>query len=343
MEHDAMNNVINVLCHSQPCPLSNQTVETTSLPNTTSAFGSLLSAIQNKVDSTGCYIDIVHAVPIKFNMGQIPNSPATTPGTQNTAQHDYFNMNTFSKAVVAIGHNEALETSIPSSPRPVVPPASVAVSLLERFIPPSTAEEYLHLFANDAPSALANRLFELSPQKGSLIFIYPTSLGASTFASTYLGPLLHPLLRTMVSIHNLSMDFGAGVGNIPAVDQMLPFDRMVQKLNLLLRKLSRGTSTVQHRLAPNPRYTLVEKSSQVVQLDRKVWTEWWVQQESGRIRTVVERYLKRGSMMPVGKDVTAATLVQEVLDGVRSTRSYAEYDEAREGIEVGVFVIKRTA
>jgi hypothetical protein len=47
-------------------------------------------------------------------------------------------------------------------------------------------------------------------------------------------------------------------------------------------------------------------------------------------------------MMPTKKDATAATLVQEVLDGVR-TRKYADYDEERKGIEVGVFVIKRTA
>lgn len=335
-----MNNVVYMLCHSQPCPLSNQTAEAIVWPNITSAFGSALSAIVYKIDSTGRYIDIVHAVPIKFNMGQIPNSPATTPNPQNMGQ-DYFSMNTFSKAVVAMDHHEALETSVPSSPRPLVPPASVSVSLLERFIPPSTAEEYLHLFATDAPSALVNRLFELSPQNGSLIFVYPTAEGATTFANTYLGPLLHPQLRTMVSIHNLSMDFGAGVGNIAAVDQMLPWERMVQKLSLLLRKLSRGNS-IMYRAGPNPRYTLVEKSAQLVQIDRKVWTEWWVQQEGPRIRTVVERYLKKGLMMPIGKDVTAATLVQEVLDGVRS-RSYAEYDEARKGIEVGVFVIKRTA
>ena len=333
-------NTVYFLCHTQPCPLSNQTSEAVIPPNVTSAFGSLLSTIQNRIESTDRYIDISHAIPIKFNMGQIPNSPASTPSLQNNAQ-DYFSINTFSRGVVAMEHTQALETSAPSSPRPIVPPASVNLSVLERFIPPSTAEEYLHLFAIDAPSALTNRLFELSPQNGSLVFIYPTLAGASAFANTYLGPLLHPILRTMVAIHHLSMDFGAGVGNIGAVDQMLPFDRMVQKLNLLLRKLSRGTSTM-HRPGPSPRYSLVEKRAQTVQIDRKVWTEWWVQQENARIRTVVERYLSRGLMMPRGKDVTAATLVQEVLDGVR-TRSYTEYDEAREGIEVGIFVIKRTA
>lgn len=342
MDLNSLSHAVYLLCHSQPCPLSDEITAGTLLPNVASAFSSLLSAIQNKVDSTGRWIDVSHAVPIKFNMAQIPSSPATTPNLQNTAQ-DYFSIKTTTRAVVALEHSQALETSVPSSPRPVVPPSSVSISLLERFIPPSTAEEYIHLFATDAPSALVNRLLELSPQNGSLIFIYPTATGASTFATTYLGPLIHPLLRTMCSVHGLSMDFGAMVGNIAAVDQMLSFERMTQKLNVLLRKLSRGTSTIMHRPGPSPRYTLVEKSTQVVHLDRKIWTEWWVQQESGRIRTVVERYLSRGAMMPSGKDVTAATLVQEALDGVRSTRSYADYDEAREGIEVGVFVIKRTA
>ncbi len=48
-------------------------------------------------------------------------------------------------------------------------------------------------------------------------------------------------------------------------------------------------------------------------------------------------------MRVAGKTVTAATLVQEVLDGVREGRKYAEYDIERRGVEVGVYVIKRTA
>ena len=335
MDLNSTNSVVNVLCHSQPCPLSNETVNATAYPYFTSAFEGLLSAIQAKIDGTSRYIDIVHAIPLKFNMTQIPTSPATTPSFQHNAP-DYFSVNVFSKAVVAIDHQDALNTSVPSSPRPVVPPSSISVSLLERFIPPSTIEEYLHLVDTDAPSVLINRLIELSPHSGTLIFIYPTAVGAKAFANTYLGPLLHPLLRTMVSIHNLSMDFGAGVGRVVPVDQMFDFGKMARKMSLLLRKLSRGTAQT-----TNSKYTLVDSSKQWVQLDRRVWTEWWVQQESGRIRTVVERYLNRGVMLPVSKKVTAATLVQEVLDGVR-TREYADYDAEREGIEVGVFVIKRT-
>ena len=332
-----MGTMIHVMCHTQPCPLPNETVNKTTAATVTSAFAGLVSAIQNKIDSTGRWIDIVHAVPLRFSMAQIPTSPATTPSVQDQPT-DYFD-NVFSKAVAAIDQYDTQNSSIPSSPRPIVAPSSINISLLERFIPPSSAEEYLNLLTIDGPSVLVNRLIELSPQSGSLVFIYPTGTGAETFATKYLGPLLHPLLRTMVSIHSLSMDFGAGVGKIAAIDQMLPFENMNRKLQILLRRLGRGTSTV-HRTAP--KFTLIESSKQVVQLDRNVWTEWWIQQETGRIRSVVDRYLARSVRLPVGKDVTAATLVQEVLDGVR-TRNYAEHDAQREGVEVGVFVIKRTA
>ena len=337
IDQSTIGTMIHVMCHTQPCPLSNGTVDETTTANVTSAFAGLVSAIQNKIDSTGRWIDIVHAVPLRFSMAQIPTSPATTPGAQNQAT-DYFD-NVFSKAVAAIDQYDTQNSSVPSSPRPIVAPSSINVSLLERFIPPSSAEEYLNLLTTDGPSVLVNRLIELSPRSGSLVFIYPTGIGAETFATTYLGPLLHPLLRTMVSIHNLSMDFGAGVGKIAAVDQMLPYENMNRKLQILLRRLGRGTSTAQRTA---PKFTLMESSKQVVQLDRSVWTEWWIQQETGRIRMVVDRYLARSVMLPVSKDVTAATLVQEVLDGVR-TRKYAEHDAQREGVEVGVFVIKRTA
>lgn len=335
--------IVSVLCHSQPSPLANDATGT----EATTAFHSMVSGIQEKINSSDLYIHITHAVPAKFSMNQIPNSPVTTPSLQSTgtATGDYFSLPTkvFSNAVVAMGHQDVLNSPVPSSPYPVVPPSSVTISLLERFIPPPSAEEYLHLFSPGGPSALVDRLTELSPTGGSLVFIYPTATGASSFANTYLGPLLHPLLRTMCSIHNLSMDFGAGIGSIGAVDQMLSFENLSRKIQILLRKLSRGKSAIYRK---PPKFTLVHSSRQQVDLDRKMWTEWWAQQEAPRMRTVVDRYLRRGSMLPSrigGQDVTAATLVQEVLDGVKDGRKYADYDAERDGVEVGVYVIKRTA
>ncbi|KAL6715309.1 hypothetical protein ACLMJK_007574 [Lecanora helva] len=333
---------VTVLCHSQPCPLPNDLPE----EEITTAFHLMMSAIYDKIRSTDRHIDVTHAIPIKFNMGQVPQSPATTPNIHNavTGPTDYFSPqnNVYSKAVIAPDHPGALDASIPPSPRPVVPPASMSMSLLERYIPPASAEEYDNLFSIDEQSALMDRLIEISPDGGSLIFIYPTAAGATTFANDYLGPLIHPLLRTMCSTHNLSMDFGAGVSKMAAVEKMFSFEEMSRKISILLRKLGRGTSVTRQA----PKFTLLASSKQRVDLERKTWSKWWTHQETPRMRAVVDRYLKRGTMLPTriaGQEVTAATLVQEVLDGVTEGRKYADYDPPRQGIEVGVFVIKRSA
>ena len=361
----ATNYVVYTLCHTQPCPLTNivvkpkdekkppifigdikvpvQTTETIGPVATT--FQVIEAAIQDSADPGGLYIDITYAVPVKFNMNHIPNSPVTTPNI-GASGADYFSMNVFPKAVVAMDHHHALNTSVPSSPHPVVAPSSISVSLLERFIPPSSTEEYLHLFAMDAPSVLVDRLIELSPRGGMLVFIYPTLHGATTFSSKYLNALLDPLLRNMVGLYKLSADFACGVGKAAAVNQMLPYETMLRKLSTLLRQLERG-ATAPHR--PKPKYKIMHSNPQVVPLERKEWTQWWVSQESERITRVISSYFNKGLMLPNKmntsgdiEDVTASDLVREVCDGIKE-RLYAESDAAREGIEVGVFVVKRTA
>lgn len=359
----ATNYVVYTLCHTQPCPLTNivvkpkdenkpptfigdikvpvQTTETVGPVATT--FQVIEAAIQDSADPGGLYIEITYAVPVKFNMNHIPNSPVTTPNI-GASGADYFSMNVFPKAVVAMDHHHALSTSVPSSPHPVVAPSSISVSLLERFIPPSSTEEYLHLFAMDAPSVLVDRLVELSPRGGMLVFIYPTLRGATTFSSKYLGALLDPLLRNMVGLYKLSADFACGVGKAAAVHQMLPYEKMLRRLSNLLRQLERGV-TAPNR--PKPRFKIMHSNTQTVPLERKEWTQWWVHQESERITKVVNTYFNKGLMLPNKmnvsgdiEDVTASDLVREVCYGVKE-RPYAEHDAPREGIEVGVFVVKR--
>lgn len=361
----ANNYVVHTLCHTQPCPLTNivvkpkdenkppifigdikvpvQTTETIGPIATT--FQVIEAAIQDSADPGGLYIVITYAVPVKFNMNHIPNSPVTTPNI-GASGADYFSMNVFPKAVVAMDHHHALNTSVPSSPHPIVPPSTISVSLLERFIPPSSTEEYLHLFATDAPSVLVDRLVELSPSGGMLVFIYPTLHGATTFSSKYLGTLLDPLLRNMVGLYKLSADFACGVGKAAAVNQMLPYEKMLRKLSALLRQLELVAAAPRR---PKPKYKIMHSNPQVVPLERKDWTQWWIHQESERITRVVNSYFNKGLMLPNKmnasgdiEDVTASDLVREVCDGVKE-RPYAESDAAREGIEVGVFVVKRTA
>ena len=359
-----INYVLYTLCHTQPCPLTNivvkpkdenktptfigdikvpvQTTETIGPVATT--FQVIEAAIQDSAEPGGLYIDITYAVPVKFNMNHIPNSPVTTPNI-GASGADYFSMNVFPKAVVAMDHHLALHTTVPPSPHPVVAPSSISVSLLERFIPPSSTEEYLHLFASDAPSVLVDRLCELSHRGGMLVFIYPTLEGATTFSSKYLGALLDPLLRNMVGLYKLSADFACGVGKAAAVNQMLPYEKMLRKISTLLRQLERVT--VLNRA--KPKYKIVHSNRQIVPLERKEWTQWWVHQESERISKVVNSYFNRGLMLPHKmnvsgdiEDVSASDLVREVCNGVKE-RPYTEFDADREGIEVGVFVVKRTA
>lgn len=326
--------MLNVLCHSQPCPLSDEAIPTPSI------LSFVINSLQTKFESIpGRYIEVTHAVPIKFNMAWLLTSPVGTPNMASSGGSvDYFNMTVFSKAVIAVDHHDSSNSSVPSSPHPVVPPSSVGLALLERFIPPTTLQEYLDLFASDSPSVLVDRLVELSPDNGSLIFIYPTVTGAVSFASRYLGPLLDPLLRTMVGIHELTADLGAHVGKMAVVEHMIAFEKMAQKIRQLLRHMNRGS---QRGGAP-PKYVLVQSSKQTVQVERKAWTEWWMNQETPRIRDVMNRYFQRALKLPQSKEITAGSLVREILIGVEN-RAYAEYDAPREGIEVGVFVIRRTA
>ncbi|KAG6986694.1 hypothetical protein G7Y79_00074g098910 [Physcia stellaris] len=325
------SNVVVTLCHAQPCPLS---TENEAGPN---AFKTLITTLQTKLEP-GQFIEITYAVPPKFNMELLPQSPMATPNA-TSGEGDYFSMNVFSKAVAAVDHSTAIKSSIPSSPRPVVPPSTVSITCLERFIPPSTAQEYADLFSIDRPSVLVDRLTELSPQGGNLIFIYPTHLGAATFTSKYVNPLLDPLLRTMIQIHGLSADLGRDVGTMAAVPQMLAFEPMTRRISTLLKRLGRMP---QGSMAQRPQYTLVQWSKEKVDLERDVWMEWWTHQETPRIKEVMKNYFKRGSRLPQSKEKTESALVWEILDKMK-VREYAPSDQPTEGIEVGVFVIKRTA
>ena len=302
-----------------------------------------MATLQERIDPS-TYIEVTHAVPLKFNMGQVPNSPAVTP-TTGQPSIDYFSIQTFSKAVVAAEYQDALESSLPSSPHPVVAPSTINVALLERYYPPSSSNEYQDLFSPDAPSALVDRLVELSPNNGTLLFIYPTSTGAATFAHSYLSPLLDPLLRTMAGIYGLASDLGYNIARMSAIDAMLPFDGMTRKLNQLLRKLGRGTSTGCNLAAGRPgstrKFEVVYSSPQKVVLDRKSWTDWWIHQENGRVQGIVKRYFQRGYRLPSKETATAGALCREILDGVR-TRDEG-ISAAAEGVEVGVFVIRRSA
>lgn len=330
-EPASRGNVI-VLCHSQPCPLPSELSPTT-------AFTDLMSAIQTR---TQAFIEVTHAIPLKFNMNQVPNSPAITPNVMNEQADDYFSIqNIFSKAAVARSYQDALESSVPSSPHPIVCPNSVHLSLLERYIPPGSTDEYRDLFSHEVPSALVNRLTELHHDDSRLLFIYPTRNGALTFQSECLAPLLDPVLRSMSGFYSLRSDLGTNIAQMAAIDQMESYEGMLRKINALLTKLSRPSK---HSARPPRRFKMVRSAAQRVPLDRASWQEWYLYQEKMRIQGVVKRYYQRGDRLPTHYDhtITQGSLCREIYQGLKE-RDYPPNSLPKAEIEVGIFVIQRLA
>lgn len=337
VSRESNQRVVYILCHSQPCPVS-QAINTAP-----TALTSTLTALQTRFESIpqDRYIDITHAVPTTFHFSQLPSSPVSTPNRAPTGSGDYFSLPrtvVFAKAAVANDHSNLLQAAsenpvFPPWPQTLVAPSSINVSIFERFIPPASAQEYLDLFSTDQPSALVDRLLELSSNNGSLIFVYPTAQGAATFTNNYLLPILSPLLRTMAGLHGITYDFGQDFGHLEACRKMYDLEKTKSRIQRLLTKLghSRGCQ-----------YNISTFYKQAVPVEREAWSAWFTEQETPRIRHIMNHYFQRGRQLPQNRNITASTLVREVVDGIKR-RAYDSNDPARTGIEVGIFVLKRTA
>lgn len=227
------------------------------------------------------------------------------------------------------------------APMPIVPPHSVHISVLERYLPPPSAQEYRDVFCPTRPSFLVDRMSELSPNGGSLLFVYPTKKGASTFKSQYLGPILDPLLRQLVVVNELSADVGRYLGKLSSVSQMDDFATMKANIVALCESLS----------SPSSKFHVADAGRGSTHLDRNLWSEWFIHQEKARMKEVLSLYWQNGrrphksmgpgSGMMGSKEVTSSGLLSEICDGIRKRR-YGEDNEPRDGIELGVFVIRRS-
>ena len=283
-------------------------------------------------------------MPSNFTLTNLPTSPPGTPGVNVAVnpQEDYFGSNVFSSAVAVINRHERFSrrdesTPVSSSPCLAVPPGTTEFALLERYIPPSTSQEFNDLFLPTGPSALVDRLIELSPNKGSLLFVYPTKAGAERFRTQYLNPILDPILRSVITSHCLSADIGINIGKLGGIEHLLTFEGLKRKIDLLLKALGRGTGTL-----PKGSYTLVHASCAGVPLSRKVWSEWYVKQESPRIRHITTEYINRAIRLPQEEHVSYAVLTREIVDGIAG-REYGQGEGPGDdsAIEVGIFVIRR--
>ncbi|KAI9815577.1 MAG: hypothetical protein M1832_005438 [Thelocarpon impressellum] len=256
------------------------------------------------------------------------------------------------------------------SPNPIVLPLSHQISVLERYIPPPSPHEDQKIFSN-VSSTLVDRLFELSPSGGSLLFIYPTRAGAEAFSKGYLGPILEPLLRRLMSIHGMPESFCESLDKMRAIEFMLDYDHLRGKVENICRRAKadlcgRGGAS---RAAGSKRSSgasggaeggggggggirLVYSRKTQVHLDPEDWKEWWVSQEASRIKKTISVYYEMGYNMPNG--MAPGDLERAIIDGVRPLWT----PQLREGqgfkprpkatptrtppIEVGMFVIQRS-
>jgi hypothetical protein len=239
-------------------------------------------------------------------------------------------------SAVAIPDYQLDSKLLPPSPRPVVPPGSVNLSIVERYIPPTNTNEYAEMFQLKGRSLLHDRLVELSPNNGVLIFIYPTKTGARSFMQHYLGPILDPLLRSITVVHELSSELGKSLGQMSSVNYLDEYERMQDQVTRLCSMLSEGGSGDRKSV-----FTVVEASKEEAVLERSAWAnDWFIKQEKPRIRETVNKYYRQVKKLPKS-EMTGSHLIQEVLDGV-ANRKVDEIHSEPEGVEVGVFIIRRT-
>ncbi|KIX99914.1 uncharacterized protein Z520_04551 [Fonsecaea multimorphosa CBS 102226] len=302
-------------------------------------FDRVVEDIQNHFTSPP-YITITHAYFQAISMDEVPASPPATPNT-NYPTDDYFQDHTvFTHAATVPAYHSHTATFNAVAQRPsniIAAPSSIHISILERYIPPTTPREVEDFFTLSRRSYLADRLLELSSNDGSLLLIYPTKQGGQTFANRYIGPVIEPFLRQFILLNNLYTDIAIQLGRMAAVASMKSFEEMQELLSAMCEALSQRAPS---RGLPS-RYQVIHAETAEVVLDRALWKEWYIEQEQPRLRQNLVDYHKSGGRMPARSgriEVTPGMLAREVVDGIRQSRETA----GDVGLEVAVFVVRRT-
>ncbi|KAB2578794.1 Deacetylase complex subunit [Lasiodiplodia theobromae] len=322
------SNFVRILSHALPCPSPKG-----------QAFPQIIQALHQAIPpASTVWINVFHAVPGRFSMADLPTSPPSTPGPP-VGGEDYFTTKVFDSAVQVTDYEGEVKAA--RSPRPVVPPGSVDVSIVERYIPPTSPSEFAGLYSTSGSrSLLLDRLAEISIDHGHLLFIYPTRTGGRAFMNSYLGPVLDPILRSMHVVHDLSADLGSSLGHMAAVEHLHEFEDMYRRLGTFLHHLNNGRTSDRFKLAGS-HFSIVYAKKQEARLSREVWaSDWWIKQEKPRVRDAVSKYFRLAHKLPPEDRVMPTALIQELLDGV-AAKPY-EFGEPKKGVEVGVFVIRRS-
>ncbi|KAG0137836.1 hypothetical protein HOY82DRAFT_316736 [Tuber indicum] len=309
----------------------------------TTALHTLTRNIQRRCSSDGTkrvYIHVSHAISPGIPLNRLPSTPPangcvgspggffgggfdTSPGGCADGGGGYFAPTVFNSIVVA---PENIPTAPSMSfhrthtippPNPILPPFSLHMTLLERYIPPTSNAEDISMFSTQS-SVILDRLHELSPRGGSLLFIYPTKTGAKHFDKQYLGPVLDPLLRKLMVLYMLREDLLWGIRNMAAIEKMNEFEGLRWKLDNFCTRFSHaindnsmwgksGSGSQASRLQldssyPKTRVRLVHSQKAMIQLNDNSWREWWSQQEQLRIREAVKRHFS--SLQPPAEGQT---------------------------------------
>jgi hypothetical protein len=317
---------VKVLSHALPCP---------SL--TGHLFGQIIAAIHDRTATNTSWINVFHALPGRYTLSDLPKSPPSTPGPA-VGGDEYFTSKVFDSAV-AIPDYQLESKLLPPSPRPVVPPGSINISVVERYIPPTNTNEFAEMFALRGRSLLYDRLSELSSDNGVLLFIYPTRTGAKTFMQKYLGPIIEPLLRSVTVVHDLHSELGRSIGQMSAVNYLDDYEKLEEHVRSFCAKVTEHTNSQKSSADEKCSYEIIHASKEEVAPSRMAWADdWWIKQEKPRIRDAITKYFRKSKKLPTG-ELTGPHLLQELIEGV-STR---EYDDGppTEGLEIGVFIVQK--
>ena len=299
-----------------------------------------VAEILQQQETDAPYITITHAVSQVISMDEVPASPPATPNNLNTSD-DYFDGQTiFTHAAAVPGYHALIPPlSTPSRANGIITaPASTHVSTLERYIPPTTAQEVRDFFSISRRSYLVDRLAELCAKNGTLLLVYPTAAGSTTFAREYIGPVIDPFLRQFCLLNNLTTDAAARLGKVAALPAMMNFEAMTDSLRRLCLSLTHRAPAGRE---PRSGYHVIHAERVEITVERATWVDWFIEQETVRLRQDMIDYQKAGGRMPArGFDATPGSLAREVIEGI--IKNSREVTAGNVGIEVGVFVLRRS-
>lgn len=314
------SDAIKILSYALPSPSANGHV-----------FPVVIESIQQSTSSSSImWMNVWHAVSGRFKFEDLPKSPPTTPAPPFEGD-DYFTQRIFDYAVEVPDYSQKLApqplTSRPQ--RPAIAPNSIDISIVERYIPPTSTAEFEELFSASGRSFLNDRLIELTPAHGTLLFIYPTKAGGETFRKDYLDPVLAPTLRSMMISHDIPQDLAEAVGTMDAIANLPTFDDTTSHLRTLLNTLSNGGGSTPNRFRLHgASYELMYASAQEVHLDRAVWAkDWWTKQEKMRIQRAFETHDVQSATRT--RQAGAFQVSEHLATATRETQQAAQSDQAK--------------